>query len=127
MRFNLSKVLLVPALAIAAAVLATPARAAETVNIPFDFNALGQSYPAGTYSVEQKPAQHIVRLQQVNGKASLNWMVGAGSEAGGNHVLLNFKQDGAKHELRSIQYGRRFTVGAQPFSATSPRRAPAIP
>src|SRR5215472_8341045 len=116
MRLTLGKFMALPALVLAAGLLAAPARAAESINIPFDFTAQGQSYPAGAYSVEQKPMQHMVVLHQVKGNAIINWLMGPGAQPGDTHVLLNFSQSGTTHQLRSIQYARTFTFGGQPFT-----------
>jgi len=109
MRSTLCKFFLVPALA-AAATMFSHAAQAETVNVPFSFTAMGQTFPAGAYSVEEDLNTNFVTLRLKNSNKSIMRVLGPGdTEHGDNRVVLRFSMDGDDHVLNSIQFGTKST------------------
>ncbi len=127
MRTKASTIFLFSALAVAAGLLAASARA-ESVNVPFEFIAHDHNFPSGDYAVEQNPGRHLVTLRSMKGNATLNWLVGAGTEWNGGHVQLSFGASAnGTHVLRSIQFGRRFVVQGNLFQPDQRNRMPLQP
>lgn len=127
MRFGHAKSFLIPALAIAAALI-VPTTRAETVNVPFDFVAQGHSFPSGVYSIEQNPAKHLVTLHATKHTAILNWTMGPAADSSEGHVLLNFSTSTeGLHVLNSIRYGRRFNVDGSSIQLNQRNRMPLQP
>src|SRR5271165_4261712 len=103
MRVTLCKLLLIPAIAVAA--VAAPSAKAENVTVPFGFTADGHSFPAGVYSVKQSTNENMVTLHYLNGLASLTWLIAPGEPAPTDgRIVLRFIQADGKHVLDSIQY-----------------------
>jgi hypothetical protein len=126
MRNKASTIFLISLLAVATALLSASA-SAETINVPFEFVAHGHSFPNGTYVVEKNPARHTVTLHSLKGNATLYWSMGAEGDANSGHLLLNFATVGEIHILKSIQYGRLFTVEGSPFQYGGRNRPPMQP
>jgi hypothetical protein len=126
MRSKAATIFLVSALAVATAFLSASANA-ETINVPFEFVAHGRSFPNGAYVVEKNPARHTVTLHCLKGNATLYWIMGAEGDANNGHLLLSFATVGEMHILKSIQYGRLFTVDGSPFQDGARNRAPMQP
>ncbi len=127
MRTKASTIFLLSALAVATGLLSATARA-ETVNVPFEFIAHDHNFPSGDYAVEQNPGRHLVTLRSVKSNATLNWLVGAGTDWNKGHVLLSFGASAnGTHVLRSIQFGRRFVVEGNLFQPDQRTRMPLQP
>jgi hypothetical protein len=127
MRTKASTIFLLSALAVATGLLTASAKA-ESVNVPFEFIAHDHNFPSGDYAVEQNPGKHLVTLRSVKGNATLNWLVGAGTEWNGGHVQLSFGSSAnGKHVLRSIQFSRRFVIEGNLFQPDQRNRVPLQP
>ena len=114
MRSTLCKFFLVPAIAVAAALVGHPAQA-QTVNVPFSFTALGQSFPAGTYIIHENKDENYVTLRLKNGGKSICRVVGPGDpDLTDNRVVLHFRTDGDSHVLDTIQFGPMITAHLAP-------------
>ncbi len=112
MRNMIQKLLLTSAAICLTAAPAAFAAEQAIVTVPFSFQAHGQSYPAGKYSVSLDPAQNVVFLRTYEGPAkNFVWTVGPGDYTGAvSHVKLTFDDVGAVHELHTIQFGQRITA-----------------
>lgn len=109
MRSMLSNLFLAAAVA-ATAVLAVPSAQAETIRVPFGFNAEGMTFPAGEYRVNQSLDEGIVTLQSMDGSKSLTSVMGPGNPAPGDlKVALYFDTNQASYKLRSIQFHGKVT------------------
>ena len=109
MRSTLCKFFLVPAIAVAAAMAGHSAQA-QTVNVPFQFTALGHSFPAGAYSVQRDLTSNFVSLRAKDSSNVLTKVLGPGdAQLGDDRIVLRFALDGDYHVLESIQYGARIT------------------
>jgi hypothetical protein len=109
MRSTLSKFFLVPVIAAVAAMAGHTAQA-QTVNVPFTFNAHGQTFPAGTYSVEKDVNSNFVSLRTKDRRNVVTKVLGPGSaELGDSRIVLRFAMAGDDHVLESIQYGPKVT------------------
>ena len=83
-----------------------------TVNVPFNFESDGKTFPAGTYRVESAANHYALTLSsKTDPKMSLTWIASA-AEFGPNRstLSLNFSigADGT-HALRSIRLGTLIT------------------
>src|SRR5215472_18892631 len=104
MRSTLSKLFLVPAIAAAAALIPTSARA-ETIQIPFNFSAHGHSFPAGAYDVEQNQDHNMVTLHALNSNKTFTGTLAPGDpQPNDSRVVLYFSDSADNHVLDSIQY-----------------------
>lgn len=104
MRSKLSNLFLAAAVA-ATVALAIPSAQAETVTVPFGFNAEGMTFPAGEYRVNQNLGKGMVTLQSMDGSKSLTSVVGPGDPAPcDSKVALYFDASPESHQLRSIQF-----------------------
>lgn len=109
MRSTLSKFFLVPVIAAAAAMAGHIAQA-QTVNVPFAFNAHGQTFPAGTYSVEKDMNSNFVSLRTSDRHNVVTKVLGPGNaDQGDSRIVLRFSMAGDDHVLESIQYGSKVT------------------
>ena len=83
-----------------------------TVNIPFDFETHGKTFPAGTYKVESAANHDALTLSsKTDTKMSFTW-VASPAEFGPNMSTLSLTFDiGADgtHALRSIRLGTLIT------------------
>lgn len=106
---------LLPALAIAAlATLASTSAAAQSrFNVPFSFNAGGQTCPAGTYLLHVNQWNSVATL--TGAKRGFTWLIGNG-EPGPNdsRVLLTFDRVGSSYALRTVQYKSQITSRLDP-------------
>ena len=109
MRSTLCKFFLVPAIA-AVAALAGHSAQAQTVSVPFAFTAHGQTFPAGTYSVQKDLTSNFVSLRTSDSHNVVTKVLGPGSaDQGDNRIVLRFAMAGDDHVLESIQYGSKVT------------------
>ncbi len=83
-----------------------------TVNIPFDFETHGKTFPAGTYRVESTANHYALTLSnKTDTKMSFTWLA-CHAEFGPDMSMLSLKFDiGADgtHALRSIRLGTLIT------------------
>jgi hypothetical protein len=83
-----------------------------TVNVPFNFETYGKTFPAGTYKVESAANHDALSLSsKTDTKMSFTW-VASPAEFGPNMSTLSLKFDiGADgtHALRSIRLGTLIT------------------
>jgi hypothetical protein len=109
MRSTFFKLLLIPAVAAAAALITQTANA-ETVNVPFSFSAMGKAFPAGSYTVEKGLNSEFVTLRQNNGTKSMVSVLGPGDpDSSDQHVRLRFNITGDDYVLDRIQYHAKVT------------------
>ncbi|HEY3705884.1 MAG TPA: hypothetical protein VGL22_12520 [Terracidiphilus sp.] len=109
MRSTLSKLLLVPAIAAAAALLSQTAKA-ETLQVPFSFSVMGKTFPAGEYKVATDQNANFVTLELTDGSRSITRILGPGSPEPRDHrVVLRFETTGSNYSLESIQFGGSIT------------------
>jgi hypothetical protein len=83
-----------------------------TVNVPFNFEDHGKTYPAGRYDVRLDTNQGVMTLTNHNdAKQSVMWAVSP-AEFGPDAPVLSMKFDDAEdgsHALRSIRLATRTT------------------
>jgi hypothetical protein len=83
-----------------------------TVNVPFNFEDHGKTYPAGRYDVRLDTNQGVMTLtNHNNAKQSVMWAVSP-AEFGPDAPVLSMKFDDAEdgsHALRSIRLAARTT------------------
>jgi hypothetical protein len=83
-----------------------------TVNVPFNFESHGKTYPAGKYDVLLDTNHDIILMRSlVNTKASLMW-TGTFTDFGPDTPLLSMKFDDnpdGTHELNSIRIAAETT------------------
>lgn len=98
----------------AATFCATAAFAASkaVVNIPFNFESKGESFPAGQYVVTLESNDSILGLTSMtNPKLSAHWTAGP-ADYNPNKEMLTLKFDdlgSTHHTLRTMQLGPRIT------------------
>jgi len=93
------------------ALCATAAFAANQarVDVPFNFTAKGESFPAGSYKVVLDSNHNFVTLASNSDTSKhLTWNVGPGDGIQAPAVV-KFDEVGSDHALRSIQVGSRVT------------------
>ena len=94
-----------------AAVCATASFAATQarVNVPFNFTAKGQSYPAGTYDVSMDSGSSFVTLASKTDPArQISWLVGPADPAN-KFAVVKFDETGSDYALKTIQMGDKIT------------------
>lgn len=99
---------------IATALLCTTAAFAAdraVVNIPFNFESNGHSYPAGQYVATVDTLHNVMVLHSATDtKVSAHWTVGPADFNPNNEKLtLKFDDLGNRHTLRTVQLGARIT------------------
>lgn len=99
---------------IASAILFTTAAFAANravVNIPFNFEAHGKTFPAGQY-VATVDLQHnlVTFASTTDTRISARWFTGpADSNPSDEKLILTFDDHGSHHDLRTVQLGSRIT------------------
>jgi hypothetical protein len=89
---------------------------AARVNVPFNFTAKGESYPAGIYDVSMNSQQNFVTMaSKVNPGNSITWIVGP-SEPAKSPAIIKFDVMGSGYALNSIQIGDKITPNLDPHS-----------
>ncbi len=79
------------------------------VNVPFGFNAEGQSYPAGSYQVSLDSNHNFVTMtSKTDATKHISWSVGPADPAS-TPAVVKFDHMGADYELKTIQLGERVT------------------
>ena len=100
-----------------------------TVNIPFDFETHGKTFPAGTYRVESTANHYALTLSnKTDTKMSFTWLA-CHAEFGPDMSMLSLKFDiGADgtHALRSIRLGTLITPVLDVRERQVPRHAVSI-
>ena len=94
-----------------AAFCATAAFAANQarVNVPFNFTAQGQSYPAGVYDVSTDMNHTCVTLaNHMDATKHITWEVGP-TDAAKAPAVVTFDEIGADYALKTIQLGDKVT------------------
>jgi hypothetical protein len=110
MRSTLCKFFLVPAIAAAVALVNHPAQA-QSVKVPFTFTALGQNFPAGTYSIQKNLDANFVTLRLKDSSKGITRVLGPGDpDNTDSRVVLRFRTDGDDHVLDTIQFGSKITA-----------------
>lgn len=105
MRSTFFKLFLVPAMAVAAALVSQPAHADSLVNVPFNFSAMGKAFPAGSYVVERDSRGAFVSLRSKDASKRVTSVLGPGSPQPGDlRIILRFETDGESYTLKTIQY-----------------------
>jgi len=83
-----------------------------TVDVPFNFQAHGKTFPAGTYKVESAVNQNALTLSSKTGTKMFFASIALPAEFGPNMSTLSLKFDiGADgtHALRSVRLGTLIT------------------
>ncbi len=79
------------------------------VNVPFNFTAQGQSYPAGSYEVSLNASDSFVTMEsKTDATKHITWNVGPTDEAS-TPVVVRFDHVGADYALKTIQIGEHVT------------------
>jgi hypothetical protein len=94
-----------------AAFCATAAFAANRarVDVPFNFTAMGQSYPAGSYDVATDLNHNFVTMvSNVDATKHITWTVKP-AEPVKAPAVVTFDEVGADYSLKTIQIGQRVT------------------
>jgi hypothetical protein len=113
MRLNL-KALIFSSAALCAT--ASFAASAARVNVPFDFTAKGQSYPAGTYDVSMNEQRNFVTMaSKANPGNQITWLVSP-AEPAKSPAVIKFDLLGSSYALKSIQLGDKITPNLDPQS-----------
>lgn len=99
---------------IASAMLfATAAFAANraVVNIPFNFQTHGKTFPAGQYIATVDLQHNLVTLASATDtRISACWIAGpTDSNPSDEKLTLTFDDHGSRHDLRTVQLGPRIT------------------
>ncbi len=99
---------------IASAMLFTTAAFAANravVNVPFDFQAHGKTFPAGQYVATVDMQHNLVTLSSATDTSiSARWIAGpADSNPNEEKLTLTFDDLGNRHDLRTVQLGPRIT------------------
>jgi hypothetical protein len=85
-----------------------------TVNVPFTFTAMGQSFPAGHYDIAVTGNNSLVTLySKTDATKRLTWVVrpvDARKAAG----VVTFDEQGTSYSLKNIQVGSRITPNLDP-------------
>ncbi len=85
------------------------AASAARVNVPFNFTARGQSYPAGTYDVSMSSQQNFVTMaSKANPGNSISWIVGP-TEFAKSDAVIRFDVMASGYALKSIQLENKVT------------------
>ena len=104
-RLSLSSLILTSAICVAPALAANYAR----VKVPFDFTAMGQSYPAGDYDlVLDNSRDYITMESRVDLAKQLRWIVSPADPAY-KPAVVTFDVVGLDHELKNIQLDNKIT------------------
>src|SRR5271168_2051899 len=104
-----------------AAICATASFAASAarVNVPFNFTAKGQSYPAGTYDVSMNEQRNFVTMaNKADPGNQITWIVSPADTAK-SPAVIKFDLLGSDYALRSIQLGDKITPKLDPLSKPS--------
>lgn len=110
MRSRLCRLLLVPAIA-TAALLGGQSVKAETVSVPFSFNAEGKTFSAGTYLVQATLNGTLLTLCPVAGGKTVLFTLEPGDPSPTDQrVVLRFRTSGDQHLLESIVYRGKVTA-----------------
>ena len=92
------------------------AASAARVNVPFNFTAKGQSYPAGTYDVSMNEQRNFVTMaSKADPGNQLTWIVSP-AETAKSPAVIKFDVVGSDYALRSIQLGDKVTPNLHPLS-----------
>ena len=79
------------------------------VNVPFNFTAQGQSYPAGVYDVSTDMNHTCVTLaNHMDATKHITWEVGP-TDAAKAPAVVTFDEIGADYALKTIQLGDKVT------------------
>jgi hypothetical protein len=79
------------------------------VDVPFNFTAEGQSYPAGSYDVALDANHNVVTMaSKTDATKHISWCVGP-AEAANTPAVIKFDHVGADYALKTIQMGDHVT------------------
>jgi hypothetical protein len=117
MRISLKPLVLASALFCATALFSTSAAMAAdlvTVNVPFTFTAMGQSFPAGHYDIAVHGNNSLVTLSsRADATKRLTWVVRP-VDARKAPGVVTFDELGNSYSLKNIQVGSRITPNLDP-------------
>ncbi len=90
------------------------AASAARVNVPFNFTAKGQSYPAGTYDVSMNEQGNFVTMaSKADPGKQITWIVSPADTAK-SPAVIKFDRLGSDYALKSIQLGDKITPNLDP-------------
>jgi hypothetical protein len=111
MRISLKPLVLASAIFCASAAMAADL---VTVNVPFTFTAMGQSFPAGHYDIAVTGNNSLVTLySKTDATKRLTWVVRP-ADARKAPGVVTFDALGTNHSLKNIQVGSRITPNLDP-------------
>jgi hypothetical protein len=85
------------------------AASAARVNVPFNFTAKGESYPAGTYDVSMNDQRNFVTMaSKADPGDQITWIVSP-AETAKSAAVIKFDLLGSGYALKSIQVGDKIT------------------
>lgn len=106
MRISLKPLVLASAILCASAAMAANL---VTVNVPFTFTAMGQSFPAGHYDIAVTGNNSLVTLySRTDASKRLTWVVRP-ADARTAPGVVTFDELGSNYSLKNIQVGSRIT------------------
>lgn len=92
------------------------AASAARVNIPFNFTAKGESYPAGTYDVAMNEQRNFVTMaSKADPGDQITWLVSP-AEPAKSPAVIKFDLVSSGYALKSIQLGDKITPNLDPQS-----------
>lgn len=91
------------------AISASPQNAAR-INLPFDFTAAKQHFPAGYYDVIMDADRSFITLVSEEKVTKRIRLIVAARDGGGPSTLLRFDVCGGEHVLRNIQMDKQVTT-----------------
>lgn len=111
MRISLKPLVLASAILCASAAMAADL---VTVNVPFTFTAMGQSFPAGHYDIAVTGNRSLVTLRsRTDATKRITWVVGP-ADARTAPGVVTFDAMGTSYSLKNIQVGTRITPNLDP-------------
>ena len=79
------------------------------VNVPFNFTAQGQPYPAGSYEVDLDVNHNVMTMtSKTDTTKHFSWNVGP-ADAANTPAVIKFDHVGANYALKTIQIGEHVT------------------
>jgi len=75
------------------------------VAVPFAFEAMGQSFPAGEYTVWFETTSALITLESQQYPAKKMFLLAGPAQPKEYNVVLTFAVQGSDHQLRVVQYG----------------------
>jgi len=105
-RNMLRYLVLTPVIAAAAALVTTPAMAAASFNVPFNFTVGGKACPAGHYQLDRDVFHNLMTLTSKDGKESFTWLAQPNdAKPTDTRAVLRFEGQNQQYVLSAVRYG----------------------